>query len=221
MKLDNSFTIDASPEVVWSTLLDIERVAGCMPGAEVIGVSDDGGYDANVKVKIGPMAMTYRGSLMVAEQDDAQRRAVMSAKARELRGQGTAKASMVMSVLSADTTTVQVDTDMQVTGRVAQMGHGVMQDVANRLMSDFARNLADMIGADEAARDPQFDALPPQVPPSAADAARQPATGAPSGASKRAPEAIGALSLLRSVVRGRLKALLTRIAGPRRRRTRR
>lgn len=145
MKLENNFTIDAPATDVWMTMLDFERVARCVPGSQVIGPAKDGGLEADIRIKVGPMAMTYRGVVKIIEQDNNARRAVMRATARESRGQGTASAATVMEVHDTQPVTVSITTDLEVTGRVAQMGRGVMQDVAGRIVEDFAKNLQTMV----------------------------------------------------------------------------
>jgi uncharacterized protein len=220
MKLENAFTIDAPADEVWTTMLDLERVAGCVPGSEVIGPSSDGGLEANIRVKVGPMSIKYRGSVVIVEQDRASRRAVMQAKAKEAQGQGTATADMVMLVRDASPVEVSIVTDLDVTGRVAQMGRGVMQDVAGRVIADFATGLRAMIVAERAVRGdtgpatgetskPRFDGHPEQS--AAASGVPTPrltpatAVGLSSEASPR--QAIGVGALIGAVLGGRLRAL--------------
>ncbi len=204
MRLENSFTVEAAPDAVWAAMLDFERVAGCVPGSEVVGQTDDGGFEASTRVKVGPMSMTYRGVVAIVEQDDGSRRAVMRARARETRGQGTATAQMVMAVHEETPVRVTIDTDVDVTGRVAQMGRGVMQDVAGRIVDQFAENFRALLAAGAAGGEA---------------GAPEPAAPAPARA---APEPAGSLSawgLLRAIVGGRLRAAwawLRRLRGGRR-----
>ena len=104
----------------------------CIPGATITGKRDDGGYDALVTMKMGPMSLSYKGQIEIVEQDDATRTAVMRAKATEAKGQGTAQATLTMKIDDADggQSHVHVGSDILVTGRVAQMGRGIMTDVA-------------------------------------------------------------------------------------------
>ena len=147
MIIQSAFTVAAPPDDVYQLMLDVEQVAPCIPGARVTGRRDDGAYDAEVKVKLGPVSMTYRGTVAVEEHDDAERTARLRAKANEARGQGTAQATMQMGVVPADdgTSNVSVSTDLLVSGRVAQMGQGIMQDVATRMIGEMAKNMEAML----------------------------------------------------------------------------
>jgi carbon monoxide dehydrogenase subunit G len=153
MLIENEFTVQAPADQVYQLMLDVERIAPCIPGTEVLGRREDGGYDAKVSMKMGPMSMGYKGSVSIAEQDDEARRAVLAAKGSEQRGQGNAQATMTMSVtdLGAEGSKVQVSSDILVTGRVAQMGRGIMQDVATRMMGAMAKCREDALVADQAA----------------------------------------------------------------------
>jgi carbon monoxide dehydrogenase subunit G len=178
MLIENEFTVQAPADQVYQLMLDVERVAPCIPGTEVLGRREDGGYDAKVSMKMGPMSMGYKGSVSVAEQDDQARRAVLAAKGSEQRGQGNAQATMTMSVtdLGAGSSKVQVSSDILVTGRVAQMGRGIMQDVATRMMGAMAKCMEDALVADQAAAS---EAAPPP----------EPAAPTTSGATSDAPAA--------------------------------
>src|SRR3954454_14692426 len=101
MRFENSFDVDAPIERVWDALLDVERVAPTVPGAQVLERTGDDAYKVGIKVKVGPMTMTYRGEVEIVERDEAAHRAVMKARAKEARGQGTADADVTM-VLSRD-----------------------------------------------------------------------------------------------------------------------
>jgi carbon monoxide dehydrogenase subunit G len=141
MKLEQSFEVEAPLERVWETLIDVERVAPCLPGAEVTEVDDDGTYHGTFTVKLGPTTAAYRGELRIESLDESTRVATMRASGTDRRGQGGAKATMV-STLSAPEgggTRVEVDTDFTITGRLARFGRGGMiQDVSSRLLRDFA-----------------------------------------------------------------------------------
>ncbi len=176
MLIENEFTVQAPADDVYRLMLDVERVAPCIPGAEVLGPRDDGGFDAKVSMKMGPMSMGYKGSVAIAEQDDQARRAVMHAKGAEQRGQGNAQANMTMTVteLGAEGTRVKVSSDILVTGRVAQMGRGIMQDVATRMMGEMARCIEATIAAGGAA--PAAEEAPGGEPASSAASAAPPAS---------------------------------------------
>lgn len=219
MKLENTFTIDAPVDEVWTAMLNLERVAGCVPGSEVVGPSSDGGLEANIRIKVGPMSMKYRGAVLIVEQDGASRRAVMQAKAREAQGQGTATADMVMQVHDGSPVEVSIVTDLDVTGRVAQMGRGVMQDVAGRVIADFAKGLQAMIVDDGAGSGAaRLATRESQVQPSDGHPERNganggstprvtPATAVGVGSAGSSGHSIGVGALLSAIVGGRLRAL--------------
>jgi carbon monoxide dehydrogenase subunit G len=141
--IENEFDVAAAPAEVYALMLDPERVGTCITGAEVIGRREDGSYDAKVTVKLGPVKMTYRGTIAIVASDPEAGTATMLAKGAEERGQGTAQATLSMSVSEREGggSHVRVSADMLVTGRVAQMGRGVMQDVARRMMGQMAQNM--------------------------------------------------------------------------------
>ncbi len=143
MKLEQSFEIKAPLDEVWKALIDIERVAPCLPGAEITGQESDGSYQGTFQVKLGPTTAAYRGTLRMVELDEGSHTATMSANAQERRGGGSAKATMVSTMSEAgEATKVVVDTDFTLTGRLARFGRGGMiQDVSNRLLKDFAECL--------------------------------------------------------------------------------
>jgi carbon monoxide dehydrogenase subunit G len=146
MKFENQFDVDAPLEQVWNTVLDVERVAPTVPGAQVLERSGDDAYKVAIKVKVGPMSMTYRGEVEITERDEAAHRAVMKARAKESRGQGTADADVTMVLRGQNgRTAATVTTEVALTGKAATMGQGVLQDVAGRLVQTFAKNLATML----------------------------------------------------------------------------
>jgi len=144
LKLENEFTVPAGIDEAWSVLLDVERVAPCLPGAAVEPeAGEDGAYNGTMTVKIGPITARYKGTVRVLEADEANRRAVMRAQAKDARGQGTASATITSTMEEVpDGTRVKVVTDMRVTGPAAQFGRGVMQDVSAKMMRQFADCLA-------------------------------------------------------------------------------
>ena len=148
MKLENEFTVPASVDDAWKVLLDVERVAPCLPGATIEG-SDGDSYDGTMTVKIGPITARYKGTIQIEEADEAAHRAVMKAKARDARGQGGAQATITSTMEATDDgTKVKVETDMRVTGAAAQFGRGVMQDVSAQMMGRFADCLAGEMSGD-------------------------------------------------------------------------
>jgi uncharacterized protein len=155
MKLEHSFKVTAPLEHVWEALIDVERVAPCLPGASITEAGDDGTYRGTFSVRLGPTTASYRGELSMQEVDAAAHRAVMSAKGQDQRGQGSANATIVSTMREeGGATTVDVETDFTITGRLARFGRGGMiQDVSNRLLRDFSDCLQKTIEASEAAPD--------------------------------------------------------------------
>lgn len=200
MKLEHSFDVKAPLDRVWAALIDVERVAPCLPGAEITEGGDDGTYRGNFTVKLGPTTAAYRGELAMDEVDEEAHRSVMRAKGSDKRGQGSAKATIVSSMSQeGDLTTVEVVTDFAITGRLARFGRGGMiQDVSNRLLRDFSDCLQETIESAEPAEatDPgpeQSVSAPPAPAP-----ARPPA------------EPVGGLSLILGALFDRLKRLFKR-----------
>lgn len=139
--IENDFDVAATPDDTYALMTDVERVAPCIPGATITGKREDGGFDALVTMKMGPMSLTYKGVIEIVEQDDAAKTAVMRAKATEAKGQGTAQATLSMAIADAGDgkTNVKVGSDILVTGRVAQMGRGIMTDVAGKMIGEMAK----------------------------------------------------------------------------------
>ena len=151
MKLEQSFEVAAPLERVWEALIDVERVAPCLPGASVTGRSDDGSYTGEFKVKIGPTSAAYSGKLHMETVDADAHSATMQAAGTDKRGQGGAKATIVSSVAPAGEgrTKVDVSTDYHITGRLARFGRGGMiEEISNRLLGDFATNLQTMLAGE-------------------------------------------------------------------------
>ena len=172
MKLEQSFTVTAPVEEVWSLLVDVERVAPCLPGAEISGQAPDGGYEGTFTVKLGPTTAAYRGSLKMESLDEAARTATMSARGTDKRGQGGAHATIVSSMRQDGSEThVDVVTDFTITGRLARFGRGGMiEDISKRLLRDFADCLQATIAAPPpvaaAAGAPPAETPPPaEAPP--------------------------------------------------------
>jgi len=138
MKLENEFTVDVPVEEAWNTLLDLERVAPCLPGATLEEASGDD-YKGTMTVRLGPVTQKYNGTVSIDEADEEARWVVLKAEGKDARGQGTVSAT-VRSTLREDDggTRVQVEAEIRATGRAAQFGRGVMQDVAEKLTGQFA-----------------------------------------------------------------------------------
>ena len=200
MRFENQFEVEAPLDRVWETLLDVERVAPTVPGAQVYERTGEDAYKVGIKVKVGPMSMTYRGEVEITERDEAAHRAVMKARAKESRGQGTADADVTMALRGENgRTAATVTTDVELSGKAAQMGQGVLQDVAGRLVDTFAKNLATMLEGGPA----------PEAPPAPAAAQAGPSAEAPPPQPPRGPapepeEALDLGSLGRDVIAARL-----------------
>jgi uncharacterized protein len=186
VKLVNELVVPIAPEDAWAVLLDVERIAPCLPGASV-EAAGDGEFRGTMAVKLGPITSRFEGTLRIDAADAAAGRAVLQARAREGRGQGTAAATITSTMARvAEGTRVVVETDLRVTGLAAQFGRGVMQDTSAKLMTQFAECLAAEIGRSGGARDgagtrpraavpsaatageagiPLAAALPPDLPP--------------------------------------------------------
>jgi carbon monoxide dehydrogenase subunit G len=152
MELDNSFTVPVPPDVAWGVLLDVARIAPCMPGATVDEVDGDV-VNGRIKVKVGPVSLTYKGTATFTDRNESERKVSVEASGKETRGAGTASAVVTASLTAAedDSTLVTMHTTMNVTGRPAQFGRGVMVEVGGKLVDKFAENLALQLTADGAA----------------------------------------------------------------------
>jgi carbon monoxide dehydrogenase subunit G len=151
MKIEDQFRVDVPIEEAWRVLLDVERIAPCMPGAQLQEIEGDE-YRGVVKVKVGPITAQYKGAARIIEADEAARRIVLKGEGRDTRGQGNASATVTV-LLAADGagTQVSVDTDLNVTGKVAQFGRGVMADVSSKLLGQFVACLESNVLAGDSA----------------------------------------------------------------------
>jgi uncharacterized protein len=229
MKLEQSFTVAAPVEQVWDALVDVERIAPCLPGAEITGQGPDGSYEGNFTVKLGPTTASYRGSLKMDSLDEASRVATMHAKGTDKRGQGGANATIVSTLREeGGETTVDVVTDFTITGRLARFGRGGMiEDISKRMMRDFSQCLQATLTSEPAPA--EAAAAAPVTPGEEADAAAASAGGAAaeaSAATEAAPappaptpppraapapaKPIKGISLLLSVLWERIKRLFGR-----------
>jgi carbon monoxide dehydrogenase subunit G len=208
MEFENTFSVEAPIEEVWKLLLDVERIAPCMPGAQVLERAADDAYKVAIKVKLGPMTMNYKGDVEIIDKDPATHAATMKARAREARGQGTAQANMRMSLQGENGTThASIITDLQMSGRAAAMGRGVVRDVAASLTDTFARNLAEMVRAGGAPAAGPATAQPPapEAPPAAAPPLGPEAQQAPPPPHHLKDDALRAEKVVAAVVAGRLR----------------
>jgi carbon monoxide dehydrogenase subunit G len=209
MKMEQSFEVQAPLEQVWSALIDLERVAPCLPGAAITGRDEDGTYRGTFSVKLGPMTASYNGTIKVEDVDEAAHTATLKAKGTDKRGQGGANATIVNTLSERDGVThVDAVTDFNITGRLAQFGRGgIMEDVSNRLMRDFATCLSTRLGDSGAAAAPAPEApsgaevTSGDAPPEAVAAASSPPPPPPAAAP------VKGFSLFFSVLWGRIKRL--------------
>jgi len=220
MKLEQSFEVAAPLERVWQALIDIERVAPCLPGAAVPGRNDDGSYNGSFKVKIGPTSAAYTGKLEMRDLDEQGRNATMLAQGTDKRGQGGAKATIVSKLSPAgDGTLVEVVTEYHITGRLARFGRGGMiEDISQRLLGEFAGCLQkSLAGSDDGAPAEGAPTPAPEGTPAAGGdssgpdggdslSPETPVTPTPARpAPVEAAEPVEGLSLLASVLWGRVK----------------
>jgi uncharacterized protein len=151
MKLEHSFEVDAPIEQVWAALIDLEKVAPCLPGATITGHDEDGTYHGEFQVKLGPTTAAYRGTIKIQSTDAETHTATLAARGTDKRGQGGASATIVNALQPTETGGTRVDavTDFTITGRLASFGRGgMMKDISNRLLRDFATCLQQRLAAE-------------------------------------------------------------------------
>jgi carbon monoxide dehydrogenase subunit G len=219
MKLENEFSVDAPLEQTWATLLDIERVARCLPGARLESNGSDGVYRGEMQLKLGPMTLAYKGTARLAEVEEDEHSATIEARAKEARGAGTAMARIRNQLTpgTGGSTHVRVETDLNITGRPAQFGRGIMEDVASRMLADFAQQLEREIlsGQPTAAGGPPAGEPEPrpdrEASPPPADAPLDVGAALAGPIARRAGVAVAAvmlLGLLAAVMRRRRRGLV-------------
>lgn len=172
MEIDNSFDVPLPPDQAWKTLMDIERIAPCMPGAELTEIVDDKTFKGKVSVRLGPVALTFQGTATFEDVDDAAHKATVKAQGADAKGRGGANANVGFHLEPSDAgSSVKIHTDLQLSGSVAQYGRGagMIQDLASQIIGQFADNLSKQIEADQPAADaaptaPADTAPPPQQP---------------------------------------------------------
>jgi carbon monoxide dehydrogenase subunit G len=141
VKIEDEFRVDVPVDEAWKVLLDVERIAPCMPGAQLQEIEGEE-YRGIVKVKVGPITAQYKGAARIVEADESAHTVVLKAEGRDTRGQGNASATVTATLTpDAGGTVVRIDTDLNITGKVAQFGRGVMADVSSKLLGQFADNL--------------------------------------------------------------------------------
>jgi carbon monoxide dehydrogenase subunit G len=174
LTFENEFVVAAPVEPTWRTLLDLPRVARCLPGATIEPVSEDGTYQGSMRVKVGPVTMDYKGVARLTEVDEGAHLAVFTVQGKEVRGQGSASATIRNRLAEeGESTRVLVETELSVTGRPAQFGRGIMQDVAASMLVDFAKSLSEMMTAEgDSGVPPAAEPAPAPAQPESLDLTR-------------------------------------------------
>lgn len=193
MQLSNSFTIALPPAEVFEAFLDVQRVAACMPGSQLLGQSDENTYEGEVSVKVGPLSVAYSGTISMLEIDRDQLQLTMRAKGREKRGAGNADAYVIARLSGHNGgTNVQIDTELNIRGKVAQFGRGAIAEVTDGIMQKFAENVEQLLSGSSPDADPSAPATstyPAASTGTASGSAASTATRAAPGAS--GPETTG------------------------------
>ncbi len=207
MKLNNEFTVDVPVEDVWNVLLDLERITPCLPGASLTEETGEREYDGAMKVKLGPVTQQYKGTVKIQEADESAHRAVLRADGKDARGQGTASATIVSTLHDEGdgSTRVNVETDMQITGRAAQFGQGIQQQISEKLLARFADCLEEEITSGGAARGADVSGAAPSANGSSGD-----------GQAAQQQEDVEALDLgeaSRDAVMGQIKPAIPLVVG--------
>lgn len=202
MQLNNSFTVPADPATAWKILLDVPRIAPCMPGAELTEVVGERAYKGNAKLRVGPVSLTFAGEAEITEIDEDARTAKVRARGNDTKGRGAAEAEVVFK-LSEDggASRVDITTDLNLSGSVAQYGRasGLIDAIAGQIISDFAKNLEAEIGSDAAPAAPAPAAPAQDAPEGAGEPASEdtaPATASAAPANDR-PKADNSISGIR------------------------
>jgi uncharacterized protein len=209
LQIENSFEVGAPPDRVYAFLLDVNRVVGCVPGAELSEVVDPNTFKGKVKIKVGPVTVAYAGTARIAERNEASRTAVLEGEGRETTGPGNARAKASMKVEESDAgSKVTVNTDFTVAGRVAQFGRGLMEDVSKSLVAQMAACIKSQL---ETAEQPPAAPSAPAGSSTAADPANPaPPSPPPAPVQAQAAKPVNALGLLWSVLVNRLKSIFSR-----------
>jgi carbon monoxide dehydrogenase subunit G len=223
MKIDNDFTVSAPIEQAWAVLTDLEGIAPCMPGAVLTGRDGDA-FTGKVKIKVGPLTSEYAGVAAFVEKDDVSHHAVIDAKGKDARGAGNANALITADLVAqGDRTLVTVSTDLKITGKIAQFGSGMIQEVSKKLLGQFVACLetkltgpadqgpADQTPADQSPADqsPADESTATMVPTEEPTPAPPPISA---GAPTAEPEALDMLALSRGALAKRLVPLIAGVA---------
>ncbi|MEY4338783.1 MAG: hypothetical protein RLZ14_633 [Actinomycetota bacterium] len=189
-KLLNEFTVNRSIDHTWAVLTDVERIAPCLPGAQLQEIEGDV-FRGVVKVKLGPIATAFKGQASFVERDDVNHKAVLKGEGRDTGGKGNADALITAQLesVSAHVTKCVVSTDLRITGKVAQFGRGIMGDVSEKLMTQFANNLNTMLDAEADTPEEAAQAAAEAVAHATEVAAQAPAVTEPAAAEASTPAA--------------------------------
>ena len=210
MELNHSFTVNVPVDEAWNVLTNVERIAPCLPGAQLQEVEGDT-YRGVVKVKVGPITAQFKGQASFVERDDTNHKAVLKGEGRDTGGKGNASALITAQLTSVDasSTKVDVNTDLAITGKVAQFGRGALADVSDKLLAQFTENLNTLL-----AENPEVAAAPAPEPAPAAAAAAAAATESAEPVIRKidAPEA-APINLLETAGSTVLKRALPVVAG--------
>jgi uncharacterized protein len=192
MRFENEIEVAQPPKELFAFLTDVERVAPCLPGASIDGRDGDD-YTGSMKVKVGPITGTYKGKMRFLEQDEDALRAVMSARAAEVNGQGDAEAKITTQIEEAgdESSRIRMETDLQMRGRVAQFGRGAMEKISQRMFDEFARNLEREMSGGGGAPEPE----PSEDEEAPAEAPRGQQSAEPAKPAAAEPQALDAMSM--------------------------
>jgi carbon monoxide dehydrogenase subunit G len=204
MQIENSFAVKAAPDRVYEFLLDVNNVVSCVPGAELSEVVDPNTFKGKVRIKVGPVTVSYNGTARITSRDAETRTATLEAEGRETTGSGSAQATTVMAVApDGEGSTVTLTTDFTVVGRVAQFGRGIMEDFSRHLVGQAAECIQSKLEAPSpgtAASDP----------PEAGASTASPASAERSSPAPSEPAALDAMALGRAVAKERLSRIKVR-----------
>jgi hypothetical protein len=208
MQIENSFAVKAPPDRVYEFLLDVNNVVSCVPGAELSEVVDPNTFKGKVRIKVGPVTVSYNGTARITSRDAGTRTATLEAEGRETTGSGTAQATTTMAVAAdGDSSKVTLTTDFTVVGRIAQFGRGIMEDVSRHLVGQAAECIQSKLEGPPPSATPATDVSVTKNSSSAA----APAASAPSPApAPSEPASLDALALGRAVAKERLSRINVR-----------
>jgi len=214
LQIENSFEVGAPPDKVYAFLLDVNRVVGCVPGAELSEVVDPNTFKGKVKIKVGPVTVAYSGTARITDRDEAARSATLEGEGRETTGPGNARAKAKMTVAESGAgSKVSVSTDFTVAGRVAQFGRGLMEDVSKSLVAQMAACIKSQLETAEQPPAPPAEGAAQQAPGDAPSEASQPSPAPPQETRSQPPQGappVNALGLMWAVLVARLKRLFSR-----------